>query len=264
MGLAVSGASFTAPHASLLLASAFAYAGGMAMNDAWDAPIDAHERPERPIPAGRITRAGAFRVAGICFVVCLALAAVAGLASLGVAAVLVGAIAFYDGFAKGSALGPPAMAACRGLNAGLGLAAGALTVASALPAAVLFAYVFILTVVSRFEVMTAPVALVRRAAAAFAVVLGISAALLLVRLSSGTAVGIILLVALGAWLGRPLRGALVEPVPQRIIALIKSAVLGIILLDAAFTGGTRGPAPGVLVAALFVPAWVLGRRFSSA
>ena len=41
-------------------------------------------------------------------------------------------------------------------------------------------------------------------------------------------------------------------------------MLGIILVDAAFTSAARGLAAGAVVAALFVPAYVLGRRFASA
>ena len=32
------------------------YAAGMVLNDAFDAELDARERPERPIPSGRISR----------------------------------------------------------------------------------------------------------------------------------------------------------------------------------------------------------------
>ncbi len=262
MGMAVAGAALTPPTASLLLASAFAYAGGMALNDAWDAPVDFHERPERPIPRGLITRGAAFRIAGACLVACLLLAAIAGRRPFTMAVLLVVAIALYDGFAKGSALGPPVMAACRVLNAGLGAAAGALTPGSALPVVLLFAYVFTLTVVSRFEVMTAPVALVRGAAAAFTALLLVSATVLALRW--GSAVGLVFLAALALWLGGPLRAALADPAPRRIIGVIKAAVLGIILLDAAFVAAAGGPVAGLLVAALFAPAFFLGRRFASA
>lgn len=262
MGMSAGGAALAPADAALLLASAFAYAGGMALNDAWDAPLDRRQRPERPIPSGRIARAAAFRVAGACFAACLALAALAGGRPLLTAALLVVAIVFYDGFAKGSALGPPAMAACRALNVGLGLAVGALTLVSALPAAVLFAYVLVLTLVSRFEVTAAPAALVRGAAVAFAALLALSAAL--VGWRGGGAAGILLLAALALWLGRPVRAAMADPAPRRIIGVIKAAVLGIILLDAAFAAAAAGPAAGALVAALFLPAWGLGRRFASA
>ena len=264
MGMAVAGAALTPATASLLLASAFAYAGGMALNDAWDAPVDFHERPERPIPRGRITRGGAFGFAGACLGVGLLLAARAGSGPFAVAVLLVVAIVLYDGFAKGSAMGPPVMAACRLLNAGLGAAAGALTATAALPLGLLFAYVLTLTVVSRFEVMTAPVALVRGAAGAFTALLLVSAGLLMTRGGGGGVTGVVFLAALAFWLGRPLRAALADPAPRRIIGVIKAAVLGIILLDAAFVAAAGGPAAGLLVAALFVPAFLLGRRFASA
>ena len=39
---------------SLALALSLFYVGGMYLNDAFDREIDARERPERPIPSGRI------------------------------------------------------------------------------------------------------------------------------------------------------------------------------------------------------------------
>ena len=41
------------------LAIACLYTAGMALNDVIDAPIDAMERPNRPIPSGRISRRAA-------------------------------------------------------------------------------------------------------------------------------------------------------------------------------------------------------------
>lgn len=264
MGLAVSGASIDPSSLVLLLASAFAYAGGMALNDAWDAPLDYHERPERPIPSGRLSRATAFKIAGAFLAACLGLAALAGTRPFWIAVALVGAIVFYDGFAKGSAAGPVSMALCRALNVGLGIAAGATTARAVGPAVIVFAYVLIITIVSRFEVMTAPVALVRTAALAFTGILVVSGWVLLDVWKGSGPQGLVFLILLAAWLALPLHRAVAEPVPKRIIALIKVSVLGIIFLDAAFTGAARGVLSGLLVAALFLPAYVLGRRFASA
>src|SRR5437879_1108255 len=136
------------------------------------------------------------------------------------------------------------MAACRLLNAGLGAAAGALTASAALPLGLLFGYVLTLTVVSRFEVMTAPVALVRGAAGAFTALLLVSAGLLVTRGGGGGVTGVVFLAALAFWLGRPLRAALADPAPRRIIGVIKAAVLGIILLDAAFVAAAGGAGTG--------------------
>ncbi|MGH6924411.1 MAG: UbiA family prenyltransferase [Propylenella sp.] len=60
-GQALAGALLPpAPLALLLIAVSLAYVGGMYLNDAFDAEIDAKERPERPIPSGRVSRATVF------------------------------------------------------------------------------------------------------------------------------------------------------------------------------------------------------------
>lgn len=116
--------------APVLLAATFCYEGGMFLNDACDAAIDARERPERPIPSGR---ASARTVAGAgSLLLALGWAAFwwrgpeAGLAGLG----LVAAIVAYNLHHKGVAWSPVLMGACRAL---LYLAAGFAAVASPEP-----------------------------------------------------------------------------------------------------------------------------------
>ena len=46
----------------LLAASTLLYAGGVALNDVYDADVDRQERPERPIPSGRVSLAAARRL----------------------------------------------------------------------------------------------------------------------------------------------------------------------------------------------------------
>lgn len=46
----------------LLVGMSLLYVGGMVMNDAADAAIDAQERPARPIPSGRVSRRSAWLV----------------------------------------------------------------------------------------------------------------------------------------------------------------------------------------------------------
>lgn len=264
MGMAVSDAAFASWGALLFGASALAYAGGMALNDACDAPLDAIERPKRPIPSGRVTRRAAFAVAGIFLVGSLVLAAAAGPRPLVVAAALVMMIVIYDARAKATAFGPPAMAACRALNAGLGIATGVVSWAAMGPAVLLFAYVLVLTFISRFEVVAAPGSVVRGAGLSLAAVLLATGGLMVSWWGGAALGGILLLVLLGVWLGIPLRVALADPSPGRIISVVKASVLGIILLDAAFVAAARGGIIGLAVAALFVPAYLLGRRFASA
>ena len=120
----------------LPLASVFLYSGGMALNDYADRRLDAVERPERPIPSGRVLPRRALGIAAACMAVGVGLAATGGgRRGLAVAVPLVGAVVAYNTVFKETTAGPLSMAACRGLDVMMG-ARGA---ATALPAATVVA-----------------------------------------------------------------------------------------------------------------------------
>ena len=134
----------------LPLASVFLYSGGMALNDYADRKLDAVERPERPIPSGRIAPRRALGIAAACMAVGLGLAATGGgRRGLAVAVPLVGAIVSYNTVFKDSPIGPASMAACRGLDVMMG-AGGARAAAPA--AAALALHTAGVTAQSRGEV----------------------------------------------------------------------------------------------------------------
>jgi 4-hydroxybenzoate polyprenyltransferase len=136
----------------LPLASVALYWSGMALNDWADRAVDAVERPERPIPSGRISPANALTAAGLLSVTGLGIAAAAGgRDTLRVAVPLAAAIWAYDTKLKNTAAGPAAMALCRGLDVLLG-AGGARWRSALAPAAVLAAHTYGVTTVSRGEV----------------------------------------------------------------------------------------------------------------
>ena len=58
-GFAIAGLGNRAALPWLLLATAALYAGGIVLNDVFDREVDRLERPERPIPSGRIRTAHA-------------------------------------------------------------------------------------------------------------------------------------------------------------------------------------------------------------
>ncbi|GAA1874871.1 SCO3242 family prenyltransferase [Myceligenerans crystallogenes] len=134
-------------------ASSCLYLAGMALNDWADRDLDAVERPERPIPSGRVTPRAAL-VTGA--VLTGAGIAAAGLATGRRGAVVASGIAAgvwaYDTVLKHHpVLGPAAMAACRGLDVLLGATTGSLR--AALPAASgVAAHTAAVTVLSRGEV----------------------------------------------------------------------------------------------------------------
>ncbi|MGC5291330.1 SCO3242 family prenyltransferase [Micromonospora sp. DT231] len=151
-------------------ASVLLYWAGMAANDWADRGLDAVERPERPIPSGRITPAAAVGLAAGLTAAGVGLAAVAGGRRAAALAVpLAATIWGYDLLAKNTAAGPAVMAACRGLDVLLGASGGRLT--RALPAAVtVAAHTWTVTALSRREVSGADAALPMRTLAGTALV----------------------------------------------------------------------------------------------
>ena len=139
-------------HLLLPVASACLYLGGMALNDYADRHVDAVERPERPIPSGRVTPRAALAIGTALTVGGVAAAGVAGgRRALGVAVPLAACVWTYDLVAKDHPAGPFVMAACRGLDVLLGATPGRMR--SALPAAAgLTAHTLGVTVLSRGEV----------------------------------------------------------------------------------------------------------------
>ncbi|QDW64396.1 4-hydroxybenzoate polyprenyltransferase [Oerskovia sp. KBS0722] len=146
--------------ALLPLSSACLYAGGMALNDYADRELDAVERPERPLPSGRVSPVQALGVASGLTAAGLALAGVGGgRRSFALAVPLAASVWTYDLVAKNHATGPVVMAACRGLDVLMGAGLG--RVRAALPAAAaLTVHTAGVTVLSRGEVhgTTQPVA----------------------------------------------------------------------------------------------------------
>ncbi|HWO67962.1 MAG TPA: UbiA family prenyltransferase [Umezawaea sp.] len=159
-GAAASGNPLRGRRALLPLASVALYWSGMALNDWADRDLDAVERPERPVPSGRISPNRALAVAAGLSATGLGLAAWAGgRDSLRVAVPLALAVWSYDTVLKSTPAGPLGMAACRALDVLLG--AGAVGARGALPAAAAVAgHTLGVTALSRGEVhgTSAPVA----------------------------------------------------------------------------------------------------------
>jgi 4-hydroxybenzoate polyprenyltransferase len=116
---------------ALTLASALLYSAGMVLNDVYDVDVDARERPERPLPSGRIALARARRLGYGLLAGGVLSAALGGLLAgppnwmagrCGLVAVsLVVCIWLYDALLKQTLIGPFIMGACRCLNVLLGM-----------------------------------------------------------------------------------------------------------------------------------------------
>ena len=108
----------------LLISSAGLYLGGMVLNDVFDAALDAIERPERPLPSGRISRRAAAVFGSLLLIIGVGCAAAVGMGSLLIAGLIVAAVLLYNGLLKSTIAAPLGMGTCRFLNLLLGASAG--------------------------------------------------------------------------------------------------------------------------------------------
>ena len=247
----------------LLIATTGLYGGGVVLNDVFDAALDARERPERPIPSGRVPQAVAAWLGGGLLLLGVGAAAqvswLSGALAVGIAA---GAV-FYDAVGKHAGWwGAANMGACRGGNLLLGVSAVPAAVATLWPLGLIpVAYITAITAVSQGEVHGGRRRTGWGALGLMALVM--SSALLLgfhARYAAGAALPF--LVGLGAWVVPPFVRAARAPQPAPIRRAVKAGVVALILLDATLAAGFAGWAFGLVVAALLPLSLFLGRRFA--
>lgn len=260
--------------AMLVVASGALYMAGMVLNDVFDYEVDRRERPERPLPSGRVSREAAAWLGGALLLLGLAggwfLAAWIGRWRPGLTAVALAAcIVAYDGLLKRTPVGPVAMGACRSLN--LLLASSAVGRGWAGPewlvAAAVGIYIAGVTGLARREAeRSRPVALV---GALGVMVCGISA-LAALPLWSDRIIALVarepapwyaLLAMVGAVVVARGATAVRDPRPPVVQRAVAGSIRTLVVLDAAIVLAVGGVAAAVAVLALLVPMTLAGRVF---
>ncbi|MDX3517233.1 SCO3242 family prenyltransferase [Streptomyces scabiei] len=268
------------------------YWAGMALNDYADATVDAVERPERPVPSGRVPRRTALAVAGALTAGGLALAAgCGGRRSLLGALPLAGAVWAYDLKLKSTPAGPAAMACARTLNVLTGALAaagrgpdrtsgtGAALLRGAVPAALVGAHTYTLTVLSRHEISGAPARLPAATLAA-STTTALAAALPAVRTAaahrtggdgapgvSPSAAARAAVVAAGALAylasyGRAQARAVRKPSGENVRRAVGAGILGLMPLQAALTARSGATAAAAALGVVHPLARRLARHVS--
>jgi hypothetical protein len=246
---------------ALCLCTSFIYGGGCILNDVCDRKQDALERPQRPIPSGRVSSPEASILSLIFFAVGLLSAYWVGKSAFFVAFVLVLLVVVYDVLTKSfPVLGPVTMGACRGANLllGMSLSLGWSGTVLLFPF-ISFVYVFSLTTLSRFEVDGALSGKGWVVAGSLTLVIF---GLLLLKLTQQLSADALIYMGLLIFFAIPPAVAgLLRPNPHRVGKGVKYLILGIPLLDAAYVSGLHGWALGVPVALCALPSTVLSRYF---
>ncbi|MFI5795828.1 SCO3242 family prenyltransferase [Streptomyces sp. NPDC051677] len=262
---AVASAGTARPRTVATMASSVAlYWAGMALNDYADATVDAVERPERPIPSGRVARSTALATACGLTAAGLGLAALAGgRRALGVALPLTGLVWAYDLRLKSTAAGPAAMAGARALNVLAGADPGRRS--AAVPTALLVgAHTYTVTALSRHEVSGAPRSVpAATLAGSTATALAAAALPALQRRTPaariGAAVGALgYLASYGTAQARAAR----EPSAANVRGAVGTGIMSLMPLQAALTAGGGGAALAGALAAAHPLARRLARKVS--
>jgi 4-hydroxybenzoate polyprenyltransferase len=271
--------------ATLVAASSLLYVAGMVLNDVFDVDIDCRERPERPIPSGRVPLDSARRLGWRL----LTLGVVAGtgavfftgsLRSGVVAAILATAVLLYDAWLKRTPLGPVGMGACRTLNVLLGMSAvdAPFHVEHWLVAGAIGVYVAGITLFARKEAEQST----RRQLTAATLVIALGIAMLACvpmwsdrlipelhgeprawYVIAGLQRWRVLVVLMGVWILRRFFKAIADPTPKRVRFAVSQGILSIVMLDAVACYAVRGAFWAIMIVLFLLPAAFLGRRIQT-
>ncbi|MFG2029041.1 SCO3242 family prenyltransferase [Streptomyces sp. NPDC048825] len=270
-GAAAAGRPLSPRTVGTMASSVCLYWAGMALNDYADATVDAVERPQRPVPSGRVPRRTALSLACGLTAAGLGLAALSGgRRGLGVALPLTGLVWAYDLKLKSTKAGPAAMAGARALDvlAGAVAAGGAKSGRRGLaPAALVGLHTYTLTALSRHEISGAPARLP-------AATLGVSAATALA--AAGTApsgpgrhpdartAAVAAAGALGylGTYGLAQVKAVREPSGENVRRAVGAGILGLVPLQTALTARGGSPVVAAALGAVHPLARRLARRVS--
>jgi len=218
----------------LIISTLGLYGGGVIMNDVFDAKLDSVERPERPIPSGKVPlRSAAMMGISLLFFGILAAASysfISGLIAITVALLTV----IYNRFAKHhTVLGPVTMGMCRGGNLILGMSVIPGSIEKwGLIALLPIAYIGAITLISQDEVHGGKRRTLYVAAVLYLIVLTVQ---LFVSQTQGNLLLTIPFVLLHAWLiGRPLWNAIQNPVGPMIGKAVKAGVISLIVMNASW------------------------------
>ncbi|QGJ69519.1 4-hydroxybenzoate polyprenyltransferase [Planctomycetales bacterium 10988] len=260
----------------LFLASSCLYLGGMVLNDVYDIEKDRNERPERPIPSGRISLKGASRLGfSLLFFGMVFGWIVAGLAGdwrPAMAATLLGlCVWLYDGPLKKTPLGPLVMGACRSLNVllGMSLLAGPWQDYHFLIATALGLYIAGVTWFARKEAGESRKIELTLAFLVMVAGIGLLAWLPAWTYDPQTKQTATPYMQMGAWfglmamllffIGRRMVMAIIEPIPPRVQIGVILALRSYIVIVASVVVPFCGGPPAIPILCLLIPGFLLGR-----
>jgi 4-hydroxybenzoate polyprenyltransferase len=261
----------------LVAASCQLYLAGMVLNDVFDIDVDRRERPDRPIPSGRVnlrfaqTLGWSLLFGGVTFG-WLVTALTGDIRAGVVASALAVCVVLYDKVLKKTPLAPFFMGACRSLNALLGMSAAPFAWGERewLVAAALGIYIVGVTIFARTEARDTSRA--RLALGTIVLLAGVFGIVVLPHLlRDPNQFGLIVSFQLwylywaiaAAMVGWRCFAAIASPTKPAVQSAVRNAVQSIIVLDAGVCLGFVAPFWGVVIVLLLLPTGVLTQWLKS-
>jgi 4-hydroxybenzoate polyprenyltransferase len=249
------------PVVCMCLATIGLYGGGVVFNDIMDAELDKKERPERPIPSGVISLTEAIVLGSYLLLVGILAAftvgRITGYFALGIA---ISALV-YDKWGKHRSWGPVNMGLCRGLNLLMGIS-------MVLPALnkywwlglIPVLYIAAVTAISRGEVHGGNKGILRIAAFCYALVYGTM--LVLAAINGQIIIALPFIILFAFMINVPLFKAIKDPSGPNIGKAVKSGIIALVAMNAAWVAAFSTLPHALLVLILLPLSLLMSRAFA--
>ena len=252
----------------LVIISILLYTVGIVLNDYFDINIDRRDRPNRPLPSGRISTRRALIFILLATGAAIVLSALMSTYTVIITSIILITILAYDYHLKNTIYGCFTVATSRVFNVTLGFSPYILTIVGNYEALVrvivisvcIFVYVSTITYLSKFEVGTSnrnvniftgllPISLIPLIAGLFTI-MGFFRLDLFLNLTIFIS---IIIHTFMSW-RRSLE-------PNKIGKVVRNLLLSIIVLDSVYMSGTLGFEYGLLIMLMLAPAMLLSKKY---
>lgn len=250
----------------LILATCGLYAGGVVLNDVFDAELDKVERPERPIPSGVVSKTEA-ALWGV-FLLLLGIVAAAlvhdqflSLSTFLAIAIAVSAV-IYDKWCKHHSIaGPLVMGFCRGFNLLLGVS----IIPTVFPQFSILAWVPVVYIAAVTTISHGEVHGGRKTAMFFSAFLYgtvFTSILAVAYYNRALIITLPFIFTFAMMILPPLWKAIQQPVGPMIGAAVKAGVIGLILMNAAWAAAFGLPIFACVIVLLLPISMYLAKAFA--
>ncbi len=249
----------------LVTISVLLYCVGIVLNDLYDFDIDKKERPNRPLPSGKISRRSAIVLVAIFSTIALILSLQVSFSTLVISSILFSVIFGYDKYLKNTHAGPFTIASARVMNILLGTSVSLRSVDSYSQIVTLtfvliitFVYVSLIGFISRYEVhgfsdntkLLLPPAIVAT----------VISSIILFSLMGFFKLESLIILSLFSFIMIISFSRIYRRDSGRTQQIVRNMILSIIVLDSTFLTGIIGIELGLVVLTLMAPLLVLANK----